>query len=122
MLFRSVLFITHSVEEAVGLSDRILVMSPSPGEVIDEILASVQQGGGTGVVVDGPFGRELEAVADFMVARAAAGLLADGVPPAPDSAPLAGPIPCPLRPLRRIPPRRIPSRRRAGRARPAACR
>ena len=31
------LFITHSVEEAVGLSDRILVMSPSPGEVVDEI-------------------------------------------------------------------------------------
>ncbi|CAM5222610.1 Vitamin B12 import ATP-binding protein BtuD [Castellaniella defragrans] len=33
----TVLFITHSVEEAVGLSDRILVMSPSPGEIIDEI-------------------------------------------------------------------------------------
>jgi len=32
-----VLFITHSVEEAVGLSDRILVMSPSPGEVVEEI-------------------------------------------------------------------------------------
>lgn len=33
----TVLFITHSVEEAVGLSDRILVMSPSPGEIIDDI-------------------------------------------------------------------------------------
>ncbi|MBR0820785.1 ABC transporter ATP-binding protein [Bradyrhizobium liaoningense] len=33
----TVVFITHSVEEAVGLSDRILVMSPSPGEVIDDI-------------------------------------------------------------------------------------
>jgi NitT/TauT family transport system ATP-binding protein len=33
----TVLFITHSVEEAVGLSDRILVMSPSPGMVVDEI-------------------------------------------------------------------------------------
>ncbi len=33
----TVLFITHSVEEAVGLSDRIFVMSPTPGEVVDEI-------------------------------------------------------------------------------------
>ena len=33
----TVLFITHSVEEAVGLSDRIFVMSPSPGAVVDEI-------------------------------------------------------------------------------------
>ena len=37
----TVLFITHSVEEAVGLSDRILVMSPSPGEVVDEILVDL---------------------------------------------------------------------------------
>ena len=33
----TVLFITHSVEEAVGLSDRVLVMSSSPGEIIEEI-------------------------------------------------------------------------------------
>lgn len=33
----TVLFITHSVEEAVGLSDRVLVMGPSPGEIVDEI-------------------------------------------------------------------------------------
>ena len=33
----TVLFITHSVEEAVGLSDRVLVFSSSPGSVVDEI-------------------------------------------------------------------------------------
>ncbi|MGO4248337.1 ABC transporter ATP-binding protein [Paenarthrobacter sp. RAF54_2] len=33
----TVIFITHSVEEAVGLSDRIFVMSPTPGQVVDEI-------------------------------------------------------------------------------------
>lgn len=37
----TVLFITHSVEEAVGLSDRILVMSSSPGEIIDEIVVEI---------------------------------------------------------------------------------
>jgi NitT/TauT family transport system ATP-binding protein len=37
----TVLFITHSVEEAVGLSDRIFVMSPSPGEVIEEIAVAL---------------------------------------------------------------------------------
>jgi NitT/TauT family transport system ATP-binding protein len=37
----TVLFITHSVEEAVGLSDRIIVMSPSPGEVVEEIVVDL---------------------------------------------------------------------------------
>lgn len=33
----TVLFITHSVEEAVGLSDRVIVFSPSPGRIVQEI-------------------------------------------------------------------------------------
>jgi NitT/TauT family transport system ATP-binding protein len=35
---KTVLFITHSIEEAIGLSDRVLVMSPNPGHIIDEIV------------------------------------------------------------------------------------
>jgi NitT/TauT family transport system ATP-binding protein len=34
---KTVLFITHSIEEAIGLSDRVLVMSRGPGKIIDEI-------------------------------------------------------------------------------------
>src|SRR5215471_14973756 len=37
----TVLFITHSVEEAVGLSDRVLVMSPSPGSVVEELRINI---------------------------------------------------------------------------------
>ena len=34
---KTVIFITHSIEEAIGLSDRVLVMSNSPGTIIEEI-------------------------------------------------------------------------------------
>lgn len=40
-LYRSVLFVTHNILEAVFLSDRILVMSPRPGTIVGEVESSL---------------------------------------------------------------------------------
>lgn len=38
---KTVLFITHSIEEAVRMSDRVIVLSPSPGQVAGEFVIDV---------------------------------------------------------------------------------
>jgi NitT/TauT family transport system ATP-binding protein len=40
---QTVLFITHSIEEAVGLSDRVVVMSPSPGRIVRELVIDLRR-------------------------------------------------------------------------------
>lgn len=58
----TVLFITHSVEEAVGLSDRIFVMSPSPGEVVDEIVVDLPRPRPLALVESPDFGKYVDRI------------------------------------------------------------
>ena len=39
----TVLFVTHSVTEAVYLSERVLVMSSSPGKILDDVIISAKK-------------------------------------------------------------------------------
>jgi NitT/TauT family transport system ATP-binding protein len=40
---KTILFITHDLDEAVFLSDRIVVLSPRPGRVVDDIEINLER-------------------------------------------------------------------------------
>jgi len=53
---KTVLFITHAIPEAVFLSDRVLVMSPRPGRIIEEVAVPFSRPRGLETMATAEFG------------------------------------------------------------------
>ena len=60
---KTIIFITHSVEEAVFLGSRVLVMSPRPGEIVLDVDSTITQNGQNLPV------SELRSVPEFIALR-----------------------------------------------------
>jgi NitT/TauT family transport system ATP-binding protein len=54
---RTVVFVTHSIEEAILLGDRIVVMSARPGRIISEFIVPFARPRAPEITADPAFGR-----------------------------------------------------------------
>ena len=63
---KTVMFITHSVEEAIGLSDRVIVMSPSPGQIVEEIIVDLPRPRPVKLGEDNSFVKYADRIYDIM--------------------------------------------------------
>ena len=70
----TVLFITHSIEEAVFLSDRIVVMSPRPGRIVEILPVGIARPRGAHTRGDPEFSRLVDRIRTLSRAQ---GVLSD---------------------------------------------
>ncbi len=62
---KTVLFITHSIPEAVFLSDRVVVMSPRPGTILDIVPVDLPRPRSLDVMNTEPFGRLVKHIRSY---------------------------------------------------------
>ena len=66
---KTVLLITHSIPEAVFLADRVLVMSPRPGRIIEDIAIDLPRPRPLSMIGGADFGRYVARIRDLFQAQ-----------------------------------------------------
>lgn len=66
---KTVLLITHSIPEAVFLADRVLIMSPRPGRIIEDIAIDLPRPRSMRMVGGADFGRYISQIRDIFQAE-----------------------------------------------------
>jgi NitT/TauT family transport system ATP-binding protein len=66
---KSVLLITHSIPEAVFLADRVLVMSPRPGRIIEDITIDLPRPRPMSLMGSPDFGRYVAQIREIFQAQ-----------------------------------------------------
>jgi NitT/TauT family transport system ATP-binding protein len=65
----TVLFITHSISEAVFLADRVFVMTPRPGRILEEVAVKIARPRSLDVMAAPEFGSIVNRVRSHFSAR-----------------------------------------------------
>jgi NitT/TauT family transport system ATP-binding protein len=69
---KTILFVTHSIQEAVLLADRVIVMSPRPGRIVASIDITLPRPRDMGMVATSDFGSYANEIRDLISHRATA--------------------------------------------------
>ena len=71
----TIVFVTHDIDEALFLADRIIVMSPRPGRILEEIVVPFARPRATEIVALPDFGKLKRHSLELLRAEAAAAAL-----------------------------------------------